>query len=168
MCLIHRQVLVTRKDGNILLFNEDILDCKIPDCSNFDNRVNSTLLPVRAVSKPPEKVPFLCTTLVADKNRKSIWCGTKHEMILIYNITATQIMFSNKKYNRPRYQADEDEEVCSLVLTESRGVQYMWALTRPGNVLYCWSVTSEERLASLDMAILTTHNGKLVYSQYMG
>lgn len=162
-----RQVLVTRQDGSLLLFNEDIQDHKLPDVSNYDNRVNSTQLPVLSVFKTPEKLPILCTTLVCHpgEEKKSLWCGTKYEMILIFDITATYIDYCRKKYNRSRYEVLVDQEISSLVVVEGEDIDTtnVWALARPANMLYCWSVKNENLLNSIRIEQFTQETGESQY-----
>ena len=136
------------------------MDRNIPDNSHFDNHINSTQLPVRSVFKTPEKLPILSSTLVtAGSSQRSLWCGTKYEIILIFDIAASQIEYCRKKYSRSRYEVAENEEVVSLVSTEGEG-QYVWALTTPTSSLYCWSVSKEELLATFNVSQLTPHRGE--------
>lgn len=165
LCLTFpRRVVVARNDGYIILCNEDIENHKSSDVSNFDNRQNATVLPVRSVSKFPEKLPLLCSTLVSvtlsGHTKWSLWCGTRNEMIVAVDIMQSQLSNSQKLYNRSRYEVNETDCVVSIVTTESHlaGVvrTNAWAFTRPGNVLYCWDTVKERVLSKIDMSHHTT------------
>ena len=161
-----RQVLVTRRDGCVLLFNETIEETKLPDDSCYDNRVNGTQLPVRSVFKTPEKLPILCSTIVhyPGENRKSVWCGTKHEILLVFDVYPSQIQYCRKKYNRSRYDNLEEDCVASITVVEEECdghvTSYVWALSRPGNVFYCWNTSNEQLLTTVSIDQFTTNEGK--------
>lgn len=154
-----RRVVVARRDGCIILCNEDIENHNSSDIAQFDNRQNSTALPVRSVSKFPEKLPILCSTIVSvtlsGHTKWSIWCGTNNEMIIAMDITQNFISNSQKLYNRSRYEVNKEDCVTSIATTESRGggvaKTNVWALTQPANVLYCWDTVKERVLNKIDM-----------------
>ena len=132
----------------------------MPDNSHFDNKDTATLLPVRSVFKSPEKLPILSTAIVTmDTSERSIWCGTKYEIILIFDITPTQISSCEKKYHKSRYEASEDEEVCSLVVVKGRKELYVWTLTTPSYELHCWSARSRSLISTVDVTQLTKFSG---------
>lgn len=159
-----RRVVVVRKDGYVILCNKDVENHKSADVSNYDNRQNATVLPVRSVSKFPEKVPVLCSTLVSvtlsGHTKWSVWCGTQHEMIMALDVTSSYLSNCQKLYNRSRYEVTEEDHVTSIVTTEActGGVvrTNVWALTCPGKVLYCWDPVAERVLSKVDMKTHTT------------
>ena len=161
--------MVARKDGYILLCNQDVENHKFSDVSNFDNKQNATDLPVKSVSKFPERASILCSTLVcvtlSGHTKWSLWCGTKNEMIMALDINSTFLSNFQKLYNRSRYEVAETDEVVSIVTTETyaRGgvvKSNVWAYTRPGNVLYCWDPVGERVLSKVDMRVHTPENSK--------
>ena len=162
--------MVARKDGYIMLCNDDVENHKSSDVSNFDNRQNATVLPIKSVSKFPERVPVLCSTLVcvtlSGHTKWALWCGTKSEMIMSLDITPTYLSNCQKLYNRSRYDVSEDDQVVSIVTTETcaRGgvvKSNVWAFTRPGNVLYCWDPVGERVLSKVDMQVHTLEKSEL-------
>lgn len=154
-----RQVLITRKDGCILLFDEGILEHKLPDDSRYDNRLNGTQLPVRSVFKTPEKLPILCAYVVGTpgEDKRVVWCGTKYEMLLVYDIYTSRIEYCRKLYCRSRYNTSEENRIMSVVAMDTGEKGYIWALSQPGNVLYCWERAREELLRRVECNQLT-HN----------
>ena len=157
-----RQVIVIRRDGCILIFNDTLQERMIPDITHFDNRVNSTLLPVRAVFKTPEKLPVLCSvvTSTSAENKATLWCGAKNEMMLLFDILNSQITYCRKLYNRPRYETSADYRVTALTSSEMDGkTAYVWALTEPNNVLVCWDAKKEEQLNRINVEQFTVAQG---------
>ncbi len=158
-CSFSRRVVIARRDGYIILCNEDIENHKSSDTSQFDNRQNSTALPIRSVSRFPEKLPIICSTLVSvtlsGHTKWSLWCGTNNEMIIALDINNGYISNCQKLYNRSRYEVNQEDHVASIVTTEScsAGVSKtnVWAFTRPANVLYCWDTVKEIILNKIDM-----------------
>lgn len=161
-------MVVVRQDGLIILCNDDIDNHKSPDVSSFDCREHATLLPVRSISKFPEPVPVLCSTLasftLSGATKWSLWCGTQHEMLMALEITQTYLSNSQKLYNRSRYEVEKGDQVASVVTTESSeaGVtrSNVWAYTQPGNVLYCWDTVRERVLSKVDMSQHTLESGE--------
>lgn len=156
----YRRVVVARKDGYLILCKEDTENRQSADVSNFDNRQNRTSLPVRSVSKFPEPLPILCSTIVSvtlsGHSKWSIWCGTYHEMIISLDITENFIHNCQKLYNRSRYEANREDHVASIITTETQvspgvSVTNVWAFTRPRGVLYCWDTVKEKILSQIDM-----------------
>ena len=155
-----RRVVVARSDGYIILCNEDIENHKSSDVSNFDNRQNATVLPVRSVSRFPENLPLICSTLVSvtlsGHTRWSLWSGTQNEMVISVDIMQNQLSNSQKLYNRSRYEVNPTDHVVSIVTTESHNAGVVrtnaWAYTKPGNILYCWDTVKERVLKRIDMS----------------
>ena len=151
-----------RRDGCILIFNDAIQERMIPDNAHFDNKVNSTLLPVRAVFKTPEKLPVLCSlvTSASEENKATLWCGTKNEMMLLFDILNSQITYCRKLYNRSRYETSSEFRVTALASSEMDDkTAYVWALTEPNNVLVCWDAKKEEQLSKINMEQFTVDGG---------
>ena len=159
----HRQVVVIRRDGCVLIFNDTIQERMITDNNQFDNKVNSTLLPVRAAFKTPEKLPVLCSVLVAmdDENKATLWCGTKNEMLLLMDIYASQVTYCRKLYNRSRYDTLPEYCVTAVARCEvGDSTTYVWAMTQPNNVLVCWDARKETQLNKVNIEQFTTEPGK--------
>ena len=160
----NRQVLVARQDGCIMLFDEGILEHKIPDNSQYDNHINSTQLPVRAVFKTPEKLPLLCTTLCSKygEPRSKLWCGTNFELLLVFDVYQSRIEYCRKLYSRPRYSTSAENHVTELVTVKSGEKQYIWALSHPNSRLYCWDTESEKLLQTICLDQYTNDPGKWI------
>ena len=157
---VYRRVVVARKDGYLIICKEDTENRNLADTSTFDNRQNSTALPVRYVSRFPEPLPVLCSTAVSvtlsGHTKWSIWCGTYNEMIISLDVTDNLTNHSQKLYNRPRYEVNYNDHVASIVTTETRGgpgvsTSNVWAFTRPSGILYCWDPVKEVVLNRIDM-----------------
>ena len=154
-------MIVVRKDGYVILCNEDIENHKSSDTAQFDNRQNATVLPVRSVSRFPEKVPTVCSTLVSvtlsGHTKWGLWCGTHGEMLMALDVTQNQLSNCQKLYCRSRYEVADGDHVTSVVTTESQGAAagvvktLVWAFTSPAAVLYCWDPVSEKMLSKVDM-----------------
>ena len=135
----------------------------ITDNNQFDNKVNATLLPVRAAFKTPEKLPVLCSLLVTmgDENKATLWCGTKNEMLLLMDIYTFQVTYCRKLYNRSRY--DTSLEYCVTAIAKCEvddSTTYVWAITQPNNVLVCWDARKETQLNKVNIEQFTTEPGK--------
>lgn len=160
-----RQVVVIRKDGCILIFNDTIQERMIPDNSHFDNKVRSTLLPVRATFKTPEKLPVLCSAIIStgEDNKATLWCGTKNEMMLLFDILPSQITYCRKLYNRSRYETSSEYCVTAIASCEvDSTATYVWALTQPNNVLVCWDARKETQLNKINIEQFTAEPGECV------
>ena len=147
-----RQVLVTRSDGCVLLFDEVTQEHKLPDDSRYDNRLNGTQLPVRSVFRTPEKLPIFTAQVVgaSSEDKKTVWCGTGFEMILVIDIQTTGLGYCRKCYNRPRNDITAGDHVTDLTLMEREGDRVVWALTQPHNYVHCWSTVSERSVMTVD------------------
>lgn len=158
-------MVVIRRDGCILIFNDTIQERMITDNSQFDNRVNSTLLPVRATFKTPEKLPVLCSLVVTtgDENKATLWCGTKNEMLLLFDILSSQITYCRKLYSRSRYDTSPEFRVTTVAKCEvDDSTTYVWALTEPNNVLTCWDARKETQLNKVNIDQFTTEPGMCI------
>ena len=134
----------------------------ITDNSHFDNKVNSTLLPVRAVFRSPEKLPVLCSTVVtaSGENKATLWCGTKNEMLFLFDILTSQITYCRKLYNRSRYDTSPEFHVTAIASSEMDDkTTYVWALTEPNNILVCWDAKKEEQLNRINVEQFTMERG---------
>ena len=147
-----RQVLVTRGDGCSLLFDQGAQEHKLPDDSKFDNRVNGTQLPVRAVFRTPEKLPIFTSTVVGgvEEERKVVWCGSRHEMLVLFDVYNSRMEFCRKCYNRPQDSVAGSDVVRDLAVMEREGRIVVWALTSPANSVYCWDTATEKLLISIN------------------
>ena len=157
-----RQVVVIRRDGCILIFNDTIQERMIPDNTHFDNKVKSTLLPVRATFKTPEKLPVLCSAMVStgEENKAILWCGTRNEMLLLFDILPSQIVYCRKLYNRSRYDTSPEYFVNAITSCEEDGrATYVWAHTLPNNVLVCWDARKETQLNKVNVEQFTIEPG---------
>ena len=152
-----RQVLITRRDGCILLFDDCVLEHKLPDDSRYDNRLTGSQLPVRSVFKTPEKLPVLCAHVVgvAGENKRVLWCGTKYEMLLVFDVYPSRIDYCRKHYCRSRYHTVKENRIASLAAMGSEKKGLMWALSLPANVLYCWDREKEDLLRTVECSTLT-------------
>ena len=122
-----RQVLVTRSDGCVLLFDEVTQEHKLPDDSHYDNRLNGTQLPVRSVFRTPEKLPIFAAHVVSGKpgeqrTVRTVWCGSSFEMALLIDIQPTGLGYCRKCHCRPRNDITAKDHVTDLTLME-RGEQ---------------------------------------------
>jgi hypothetical protein len=148
-----RQVLVTRSDGCVLIFDEVTQEHKLPDDSRYDNRLNGTQLPVRSVFRTPEKLPIFTALVVGggSEDRKTVWCGSRYEMALLIDVQATGLGYCRKCHCRPRNDITAEDRVAGLSLMErEEGERVVWALTQPGNAVYCWSAERERLLLTVD------------------
>ena len=158
-----RQVLITRGDGVILLFDEGTQEHKLPDDSRFDNRVNSTQLPVRAVFKTPEKLPIFTSLVVrgTSDDIKTVWCGSIYEMILLVDVRSTGLGYCRKCYNRPRNDITSEDHVTDLTLMVREEEQVVWCLTRPHNFVYGWCSATETLLMKIECDAYSPSPGTL-------
>ena len=147
-----RQVLVTRGNRCVLLFDEGTQEHKLPDDSKFDNRVNGTQLPVRTVFRTPEKLPILTAVVVGGimEDKKVVWCGSAHEMLLLFDVYASRIEYWRKLYHRLRNDITPHDVVKELAVMEREEQSLVWTLTRPHNSVHCWDAASEKLLLTVD------------------
>ena len=156
-------VLVTRRDGCVLLFDQDIQEHKLPDDSRFDNHINSTQLPVRSVFKTPERLPLV--NAIAVKLPKSgktmLWCGSSYEMCLVFDVAQSRIEYCRKLYSRSRYDTFEDHRIAAVVsVAVGEGEVLVWGLSQPSSVLYCWSASSERLLRTVSIEQFSPEPGQ--------
>ena len=163
-----RQVLVTRSDGCVLLFDEVTQEHKLPDDSHYDNRLNGTQLPVRSVFRTPEKLPIFAAQVVSGKpgeqrTVRTVWCGSSFEMALLIDIQPTGLGYCRKCHCRPRNDITAKDHVTDLTLME-RGEQeeggVVWMLTRPHNCAYCWCSVSERLVMKVECSVYSSSPGE--------
>ena len=162
-------MVVIRRDGCVLIFNDTIQERMITDSNQFDNKVNGTLLPVRAAFKTPEKLPVLCSVFVptGEDNKATLWCGTKNEMLLLLDILQSQITYCRKLYNRSRYETSSEFRVTAVVKCKvDDSTTCVWALTEPNNVLVCWNAKKETQLNKVNIEQFTTEPGRTLQKRY--
>jgi serine/threonine protein kinase len=148
-----RQVLVTRSDGCMLIFDEVTQEHKLPDDSRYDNRLNGTQLPVRSAFKTPEKLPIFTALAVGGNSsdgKKTVWCGSRFEMLLLIDVQTMGLGYCRKCYNRPRNDITAEDHVTDLTLMVRGEESLVWALTRPHNRVHCWSTATEKMVLSVD------------------
>ena len=163
-----RQVLVTRSDGCVLLFDEVTQEHKLPDDSHYDNRLNGTQLPVRSVFRTPEKLPIFAAHVVSGKpgeqrTVRTVWCGSSFEMALLIDIQPTGLGYCRKCHCRPRNDITAKDHVTDLTLME-RGEQeeggVVWMLTIPHNCVYCWCSVSERLVMKVECSVYSSSPGE--------
>ena len=160
-----RQVLVTRSDGCVLLFDEVTQEHKLPDDSRYDNRLNGTQLPVRSVFRTPEKLPIFVAVVVGGTSaggQRTVWCGSSYEMALLIDIEPTGLSYCRKCHCRPRNDITAKDHVTDLTLME-RGEgepSVVWMLTSPDNCVYCWSTVKEKLLMKVECSVYSSSPGK--------
>ena len=157
-----RHVLLTRSDGCVLLFDEVTQEHKLPDDSRFDNRLNGTQLPVRSVFRTPEKLPIFKALVVgsSSEGKKTVWCGSKYEMILLIDVYNMGLGYCRKCHNRPQNDITAEDCVADLTLMVRGEEQLVWALTQPHNSVYCWS--NETLLMSVQCSVYSPSPGMYV------
>ena len=139
-----------------------VLEHKLPDDARYDNRINSTTLPVRAVFKTPERLPILCACVLSipGENKKILSCGTKLDLLLFFDVFPSQIEYCRKLYNQQRHNASEEDKVTHLVGMVCGGLVYVWAFSSLRKVLYCWNVQTEKVVQTVNCDQFTTDPGK--------
>jgi serine/threonine protein kinase len=150
-----RQVMIVRSDGCFLLFNEYVLEQKIPDSSLFDGRVNGTQLPVLGVSHV--KLPITCAiALQYVGDSPTLWCGSSNEVLLAMNVSESRFSNCQKLQARSYSQTDISDTFSHLCSMKIGLDVFVWALSFPKKVLYLWDSNNCTLLISRDCNELTT------------
>ena len=157
-----RQVLVTRGDGCVLLFDEVTQEHKLPDDSRYDNRLNGTQLPVRSVFRTPEKLPIFAAEVVGGKTEAvTVWCGSSYEMALLVDVQPTGLGYCRKCHCRPRNDITPGDRILGLTLMEREGEEgVVWMLTQPANTVYGWSTASERLITRVECSVYSSSPGE--------
>ena len=172
-----RQVLVTRSDGCVLLFDEVTQEHKLPDDSRYDNRLNGTQLPVRSVFRTPEKLPIFAAQVVSGKgggDQWTVWCGSSYEMSLLIDIQPTGLGYCRKCHCRPRNDITARDHVTHITLMERGGggeeQGVVWMLTQPDNCVYSWSTLTERLVMKIESSVYSSFPGErqLGHDTYTG
>lgn len=159
------QVLVVRKDGCLILFDDYLLEQKIPDTHSFDNRVNATQLPVRSVAYLRQ--PIHCVlTLQRNDTTSSVWCGTNNEVLLSMDVTSSQIHYYQKHQARTYAQTSAVDILSHLrtMVMEKNGkkIKLIWALSSPGRMLYLWDADKGSLVMTLSCDDFTTDDSEYI------
>lgn len=149
---------MARSDGCLLLFDEYLLEQRIPDSSHFDNRLNMTQLPVRSVSNL--KFPLICAlTFQNDDNTASVWCGSTNELILAVTLTSSQFYHCDKLMARTYTETSSNDIISHMCLMRKEANQYVWVLSHPDRVLHLWDAKNRKLLATTKCNDFTIHKG---------
>ncbi len=144
--LLSFQVIVVRKDGCLLLFDENLSEHIIPDCSHYDGFINSTQLPVKSVFSTKHVTSSV--QAISTQDSFNIWCGSDSNVVVTVEIMGMQFSNFERLHAKPFAESSADDMVCKMCLMktldrEGREVVYMWTLSNPEGVLYLWDVCNK-------------------------
>lgn len=122
-----------------MLFDEYLLEQKIPDTSHFDNHLNATQLPVRTVFNFKSPIHCALTLNEIDESKVNVWCTSSDEVITVLEIQPSSISHNRKLQARPYSETTKNDNishVCQMNIGAKRNL--VWALSNPGRMLYLW------------------------------
>lgn len=156
-----RQVVVTREDGCVLLFDEGILDTKLPDNATFDNRVKGTALPVRAVFTTPQHLPILCAvvapTHVGSGDHCLLCTGTESEMLMVFDVYPSRVEYCRRLHCPTATSAEL--VVTQVVCMDVQGISTVWGLVKASSTIHQWNLDKEEHLRTIATSQFTCDKG---------
>ena len=160
-------VVVIRKDGCLLLFNDFILANKAADHSEFDNSRMETELPVRAVCHTRNELPVHCALVLskASSSQSHIFCGCSNGVVqcFVHNYGRLEYQ-TNLKYgnflNPVHLQRFADLHVSQLCESRTHDRPSIWALIQPDGILMNWDATSGQPLQQLMCMNFTSYKGE--------
>ena len=164
------QVLVVRQDGCLILFDDYLLEQRIPDTHNFDNRVNATQLPVRSVTYLKQPI-YSVLTLQHNDTTSTLWCGTNNEVLLSMDVTLSHIHHCKKHQARTYAQTSAVDILSHLrtMIMEKNGkkIKLIWALSSPGRMLYLWDADKGSLVMTLSCDDFTTDDSKCIVTVWL-
>ena len=162
-----RQVVVTRQDGCVLLFDEGILDTKLPDSNKFDNHVKGTALPVRAVFSTPQFLPITCAVVaplpVGGVDHCMLCTGTQFEMLLLFDIYPSRVEYC-RRVGCPVPTTNAELVVTQVVCMELEGVSTVWGLVKSSSTIHQWRLDKEEHLRTILTSQFSPDPGMLTFA----
>lgn len=90
-----------------------------------------------------------------------VWCGTSYEMCLVFDIAPSRIEYCRKLYSRSRYDTFEDHRITAIASMPSGTEVYVWGVSQPSSVLYCWSALTERLLRTVNVEQFSPEPGRL-------
>ena len=141
-------MIIIRFDGCLLLFDEYLLEHKLPDTIHFDNRINMTQLPVRSVSNL--KLSITCALTLPQHNNDTtyLWCGSTNEVILAMTVSLSCINHCDKLMTRTYVETTAKDTISHMCYMIKDTNKFVWALSDPGHVLYLWDADELKLLAT--------------------
>lgn len=145
-----------------MMFDECLLEQKLPDVSHFDSHVNATQLPVRILYNL-KLSPLHCALApyVHHESAATIWCSSSDEVISVMEVLPSHISHSHKLKARPYSETTKDDTVSHMCHMKEAGKSLVCALSHPGRMLYLWDCDNYCLLLSHSFDQFTADRGKI-------
>ena len=163
-----RSVVVIRKDGCLLLFDDEIIQHKFSDDPKFDNCRLDTPLPVKCVVRTRNERPVYSALVRASSTIKSeVWCGCDKGEVQLFVFSYGKLEYStNVSYgNFPNPGKSTRSEECymaQLALGRNSASQrdQVWSLVQPEGVIMCWDAQTKQAVKQLRCSNFTSYQGE--------
>ena len=157
-------VIIIRKDGHILLFDDEISEHQLPDDGEFDHCHLTTLLPVKAVTKTRNTLRVHCAMIRRTQSSKyEIMCGCDGGSVQLFNFSYGRIEYATTisygSFLQPQKSRFEDVYVSHLVGGKENGRDTFWALVKPEGILMCWDGAGKQPVRQLRCKSFTNYQG---------
>lgn len=157
-------VVVIRKDGCLLLFDDEISQHKFSDDPKFDNCRLDTPLPVKSVGKTRND-RLIYSALVRDSSRikSEIWCGCDRGEVQLFVFSYSRLEYAtNVSSSLGKWTRKEECYVAQLVLGKNSTSQrdQVWGLVQPEGILMCWDAQSKQAVKQLRCSNFTGYQGE--------
>ena len=161
-------VVVIRKDGCLLLFDDEISQHKFSDDPQFDNCRLDTPLPVKSIGKTRNDRKVYSAVVRRSSSIKSdIWCGCDRWEVQLFVFSYGKLEYAtNISYgsfpNPGKWARKEDCHVAQLVLGRNSvsNRDQVWGLVQPEGVIMCWDAQSRQAVRQLRCSSFTGYQGE--------
>ena len=146
-------MVVARKDGCFLLFDENLSEHRIPDCSHFDNFRNDTQLPVKSVFNTGQTLLTAALVTSPKTEQSTLWCGSNNEQLVTLDVNQLRMENFEKLRARSYVETSTTDTICKMCVMEvdrdgGEKTVHVWALSSPGRILYLWDAEKKSLLSS--------------------
>lgn len=158
-------VVVIRKDGCLLLFDDEISQHKFSDDPKFDNCRLDTPLPVKSVGKTRnDRLIYSALVRKSGSIKSEIWCGCDRGEVQLFVFSYSRLEYAtNVSFPSPgKWTRKEECYVAQLVLGKNSTSQrdQVWGLVQPEGVLMCWDAQSKQAVKQLRCSNFTGYQGE--------
>ena len=161
-------VVVIRKDGCLLLFDDEISQHKFSDDPQFDNCRFDTPLPVKSVVKTRnDRLVYSALVRDASNVTSEIWCGCDKGEVQLFQFSYGKLEYAtNVSYSSfpgpAKWTRKEECYVAQLVLGKNSATKrdQVWGLVQPEGVIMCWDAQSKQAVKQLRCSNFTGYQGE--------
>ena len=147
-----------------MLFDENVLEQRMPDNNSYDNHINATELPVRNVHYLTHSITCTRVSFHLQRDLATLWCGSHHNTI--YSIDITPLSFQNLQTLEMDSCSEASDAISHLCTMEVEGASFLWSVTGSSR-FNLWNITSHSTLVHVSSENYTTDDAGSEEIMYM-